>query len=129
MTKQPPTDPIAFVRKVASDPFWQIAYHEEKLTTAHSKLRLAKELVERCGFDLDAERADEDEDGEAICENVTQFALSILDEAEHSVEWHEEGLAQAHRNAAFAKIMLERGNYTEIDIEQIRLEQEQRAKE
>jgi hypothetical protein len=123
MTTEMENDPISFVRGIVGNAIWDILYHEEQLAKAHKRLRLATELVKRGSFDLEAERADVDDEDEEIFENVTQFALSILDECKRSVEYHESGLAKAHTGLAMATIMLERGNYAEIDIEQVRQEQ------
>jgi hypothetical protein len=121
-----PIDPISFVRDAVATPLWEIFYHQERLTIAHQKLRFANEMIKRGNFNTNAERADVDDDDEDIICNVEQFALSILDDCQQTVEHHERALAQSHTKSAMAQIMLARGNYSEIDIEQIRAEQQER---
>jgi hypothetical protein len=129
MPKPEINDTIAFIREVAAHPLWEVSYHEEMLPLAYKKLRFAKEMIERGGFDLDGARAEvtgEDEDANENFENVEQFVLSIYDDAADAVDYHEKSLALAHNHLACAKIMLERGNYTEIDFDEVIKEQEEK---
>jgi hypothetical protein len=118
--KEDPKDAIEFVREVVRSALWKVSYHENELAKAYANLGFAKELMKRGDFEEEAERADVDSDGgESVFENVTQFPCDILDNRTEAVEYHERALKQAHANAAFAKIMLTRGNYTVIDIREI----------
>jgi hypothetical protein len=118
--KEDPKDAIEFVCEVVRSALWKVSYHENELAKAYANLGFAKELMKRGDFDEEAERADVDSEGaDCVFENVTQFACDILDNQIEAVEYHERALKQAHANAALAKIMLARGNYTKIDIAEI----------
>jgi hypothetical protein len=118
--KEDPKDAIEFVREVVRSALWKVSYHDKELAKAYANLGFAKQLMKRGDFDEEAERADVDSDGaDSVFENVTQFACDILDNWTEAVEYHERALKQAHANAAFAKIMLARGNYTETDSAKI----------
>ena len=127
--KDEPTDPISFVRKIVSDAMWGIDYHGEQLAIARKNLRFCEELIRRGDFDTEATRTDADDEDNEDFENVTQFALSLFDDCQSSVKWHEKNLVNAHNGFAMARIMLERGNYTEIDLDQVRAEHERRRAE
>ena len=112
-------NPLDYVRELARSHLYYIEYHAERLATIRSNLTFAKELLKRCGIDEDGERLDsEDLDNENFV-NVEQFALHVLDSIINSIEYHENALPQEHRNLAFVKIMLARGDYQEIDIDEI----------
>jgi len=116
------TDPIAFVREIMRDALWHIAYHEHELPKAIAELEYAKALMRRANIDMIAERADINDDGDKLAKNITQFALQFYDEKDGDVEHHEERLREAYRNVGFAKTLLMRGNYTEIDLKEIEAE-------
>ena len=116
------TDEIDYVRGIVRDALWNVAYHERELPKAQIKMEYAKTMLKRGSFDLDAERAETNDDGDDNFKNVTQFALGFYDEQVSSVEYHEERLAYAYREVAFAKTMLMRGNYNEIKLADIQKE-------
>jgi len=116
------------VREIVRDAWWQFRYHEVFFKIKHARLEWTKELIERGGFDVNADRADEDENGDIKATNVQDLVLNALDEIADSVEYHEKGMAIYASNFAFAKSMLVRGKYTEIDIEEIKQEVEKEAK-
>lgn len=112
-------DAIDFVREVVRQPIWHIAYHEHQLPKAVAELQRAKALLERAGISLNTERAEPDDDDELHFESLEQFALSFYDEKVGSVKHHEELLQEACRNLGYSKVLLMRGNYTEIDVAEI----------
>jgi hypothetical protein len=120
---------IEFVREIVRKALWSISYHEERIPTAFVEFGLAKEMIMRGNFALDADRADCDENGDPACKNVTQFALNIYDDKKANIEHHERGLREAYRDIAFIKTLLVRGNYTEIDVDQMQKELEAKADE
>jgi hypothetical protein len=112
-------DAIEFVREIVRSAFWQIEYHTRGMVSARNNVKRAEELIERGKFDVDAERADQDGDGDGIFETVTEFACWILDDRVDTLEHHETQLKKAYTELAMVKIMLQRGNYTEINVEEI----------
>ena len=117
------TDAVSFVREIVRQAMWDIAYHEHALPKAQQELEYAKTMMKRGGFNEDATPADLTEDGDHFkFKNVTQFALSFFEGTSDSVEHHEEGLRDGYRALAFAKMMLLRGSYTEIDLKEIEKE-------
>ena len=123
------TDPIGYVRAHVEDAFWQVGYHEMELVKARRQLALAQELIERGSFNIDVEPAEDRNDlDDRNFENVDQYAQAILDDAEGSVRHHEEELRAAHNDLALAKIMLGRGNYTEINLDDVQKATAERLK-
>lgn len=118
MRKDKYSDPIEFVREIVRSVFWGIEYHTRGMATAGNNLKFAEEMIERGKFDADA-YGTEDDDGEVTFENVDEFAGEILHDRKSSVEHHETSLKNAYTELAFVKIMLARGNYTEVDIAEI----------
>jgi hypothetical protein len=130
MTDTKKDDPIAFVREIVSSAFWSAAYHDRELPLAVKRVAFLREMLRRAGIDeKNIDRGEEDEDGEAFCETVEQYARYILDLALGSVEHHERQIQNEHNNLALMKIMLARGGYTdaEINIAEIETEQRKRA--
>lgn len=112
-------DPIAFVREIVRKVCWDIKYHEEILPKAYARLSLTKELMSKGGFEKD-EGWEEDDEGEPIFENLNQYVTYIVRDREESVEYHEKQIQESYVAFGYIKIMLARGNYTEIDLEEIR---------
>ena len=115
-------DDVAFIREILQSALWNVRYHEKGLVRAYSDLAFAKEMMKRGDFDesVGAVGYEDDVDVEdAVFDNIEQFAYSFFGDKKHSVEYHEEYLKEAQTKLAFAKIMLARGNYTEIDIEEV----------
>ena len=113
-------DDVAFIRDILRSALWDVRYHEGRLPKAYSDLAFAKEMMKRGDFDENKGVVGyENDDDEASFDNIEQFAYSILDHNKGSVEYHEETLKRAQTKLAFAKIMLARGNYTEIDVEEV----------
>jgi hypothetical protein len=113
-------DDVAFIREILQSALWNVRYHEKGLVRAYSDLAFAKEMMKRGDFDESVGAIGYDNDDEdAVFDNVEQFAYSFLGDKKYSVEYHEERLKEAQTKVAFAKIMLARGNYTEIDIEEV----------
>lgn len=114
-----PTDPaITFVRDLIARKWWSVVYHECQLPKAYAKLRLVRELLTRAGFDEDrlpAMNDDEDESDEMT--DLAQMVAAILSDRRGTVAHHEQELRKAHAELALCKIMLARGNYTEIDLD------------
>jgi hypothetical protein len=120
---------IEFVREIVRRALWSVSYHEEGIKKAYVEFGFAKELIMRGKFDIEAERVEYDENNDPVFKNLTQFALEIYDDKKNNIEHHEINLRNAYRDIAFIKTLLLRGNYTEIDIDQIQKELEARAQE
>lgn len=113
-------DAISFVSDVVRSAYWSVAYHQDALKPAYAKLKWARELALRVEADPDVERADTDEDGEVIrYQNLSQFVMEIVNDAENTLGQHETALVSAHNELAYVLTMLARGNYSEIDIEEV----------
>jgi hypothetical protein len=118
--KEGPKDADEFVREVVRAALWKVSYHEKELPKAYANLGFAKELMKRGDFDEETDVPTLNSEGaDPVFENVAEFACNILNNWTECVEHHERELKQAHANVAFAKIMLARGNYTEIDFAEI----------
>ena len=80
---------------------------------------------------VNCEEIDEPEeaaDGDPIITSVEQLICNFLNDARETVETYEENLRDAHSRVAFTKIMLARGNYTEIDLTEVQKEVDQQLK-
>jgi hypothetical protein len=118
MREETHADPITFIREIVRHVFWQIEYHSRGMVNARKNLKFAEEMIERGKFDADS-CGEEDDDGVMSYENVDEFAGEILHDQKSSAEYHEKQLKNAYAELAFVKIMLQRGNYTEIDTDEI----------
>jgi len=118
--KPPVTDAISFVSEVLRHAYWEVYYNQDALKKAHAKLKLVRELARQLEIDHEVERAETNDDGDVIrYENLSQFVMEMVDDEQHSLEYHEAGLISAHNKVAYALTMLARGNYTEIDADEV----------
>jgi hypothetical protein len=129
--RQEAKDEIDYVRELLRGVLWHIAYHEHAMPKAQAQLEYAKALLQRANIDPKGERAKNDKDGDPIIRNVAQFALNHYDDTESGLKYHEDGLDKAYRELALVKLLLRRGDYTEIKIEeeQKNVDEEQRERE
>ena len=108
-----PTDDIGLARETLQHAYWEVAYNEQELAKAHTKLGLVTALLTRAGLKFEAKRAlaayDNDEDGEdADMWSTEGYATSLLGSALSGVDYHEGALAKAHREVATAKALIMR---------------------
>ena len=107
------TDDIGLARETIQSAYWSATYHEQELVEAHHKLGLVTALLVRAGLKFEPKRAlaayDNDEDGEdADMWSPEGFAMNLLGQALHDVEYHEGEIADAQRMVAVAKALIVR---------------------
>lgn len=122
-------DDVGLMREMARKAIWDILYHEKKMRNTHRNVGFATAVLVRCGCGFSLEDARElyrdDEQEEKLTNPDDWIKLKVGSEVD-SLAYHETSIAVGHKNLAVIKIMIARGKYTEIDLEKIKKEQEER---
>ena len=102
-------DDIDLAREAIRHAFWEVNYHESGLQKAHHKVGLVTALLVRARLEFDPQKArasfNDDEEGEELS-TVEMFAMHMLGDVLHSIEYHEGELADAHREVSAAKALI-----------------------
>jgi hypothetical protein len=123
----PPKDEVALMRQITRHAAWDVVAEEEQLRAAHKVVASAKALLLRGNYLFSLQdAADEYEEQADDPDTADEWVKSIVGYSLHSVDYHEKSLVRAHAVLAAVKSMLARGNYTEIDLDEISKEMEQR---
>ena len=112
---------------------WNIGYHEQELIKEGKKRASAVALMARCNCEFTLEEArkfysdecNESEDELTTGDELLKFYIGQLGSGGEHHEWQ---LRKAHEQFATAKIIIERGKYTEISFDEIQAEVNERLK-
>lgn len=132
--KQPVKTDVELMHAILEDAFWNIGYHEHELMQASKQHAAATALLVRCNCTYTLEEAkkfyddecNQDDDG---LDEADDFLKYHIGELAMSGRYHEHELKHAHQKLAAARIMCERGKYTELSLADIRKEAVERLKE
>jgi hypothetical protein len=124
---KPSPDELHFMRRLTRDAAWDIIACEERLQAAHKMVACAKALLLRGDYKFTLESvADEYGDDDNEPENAEEWVKHKVAYTFNNVKYWEEKLVTAHAVVAVIKAMLLRGNYTEINFDEIAAEMAKR---
>ena len=117
---------IAYFRKIATSEAWTLAYAEHELIAGRRKLSFAREIVRRGGFPTEVaiDPGDCDENGDAICLTVEEYAASLIADAKATIKYHEDQIPAAHAKLACIRLLIDHLELAEIDLAEILREQQ-----
>jgi hypothetical protein len=117
---------IAYLRTTVTSEAWTLAYAEHELIAGRRKLSFAREIVRRGGFPTEVaiDPGDCDENGDAICLTVEEYAASLIADAKAGIKYHEDKIPAAHAAFACVKLLIDHLELTEIDPDEILREQQ-----
>jgi hypothetical protein len=120
---------IDLMRAYLHDVLWNFRYHERELIKGGKRRAAAVALLARCNCNFTVEEAKEfyeecntDDDELTDGDELLKFQIGSMADN----HYHEEELRKASEQFTAAKIMIERGRYTEISIDEIYAEVEER---
>jgi hypothetical protein len=117
-----------YVRELVRSALWNIGYHERGLRKLRKVRKSIEEMLQQSGFDLaklDEIETNADELHEGYFDNVEHLAAALLASRDSTLEHHEEGLQNGHRELGLIKTLLARGDY-DVDIATIQEEVDKR---
>jgi len=129
--KDPPKSEVDAMRELVRSAIWTVLYHEGELCKAHVIAACAEVMRVRGNYPFTMAEALKcyDDDNDNPPKNPEEWAKYTIGEAANGIVWHENALVEAHATLAVTKMMLVRGNYTEIDLDEITKVQKSRLSE
>lgn len=118
--REAPKNEADLMRKIVRDALWDIRYHEDGLRISRKVAAYAKVLIARGEYPFTlAEASEEYEEQEENPDDLIEWVKSIVGSAVHGVDYHEEELTKAHTVLGVVKTMLLRGDYSDINVDEI----------
>jgi len=117
---------IAYFREIVTRAAWELAYAEHEMIICRRKLSFVREIVRRGGFptEIAIDAGDSDENGDAVCLTVEEYAAWLIDDARQGIKYHEDKIPAAHAAFACVRLLIDHLELTEIDPDEILREQQ-----
>ena len=123
---------VELMRAWLHDILWNIAYHEREMKQAALERAAGQILMTRCRCKFTAREAQEladaiDRGNESEPEDTEEIIKRTIGNLLNNSSYHEQSLSQAQEQLDVAKTLMKRGDYSSISIDEISLEEEDRA--